>query len=234
MTTRRDQVPFDPYYFERLARQGMSYSPREAFDYIYRNRHWAGKESVSGEGASQDQTAQLRAVLPRRLRELETHTLLDLPCGDFSWMREVTLPVAQYVGADLLPALIAEHQARYADDRRCFLVLDLTVDALPPADVLLCRDCLVHLSFADVARALANIKRGGIDYLLTTTFPSCDQNEDVVTGDWRLLNLERPPFNFPPPLRLMNEGCTESRGAFGDKSLGLWRVGQLPTLEPAA
>jgi len=160
MTIRRNQVPFDPYYFERLARQGMSYSPREAFDYIYRNRHWAGKESVSGEGASQDQTAQLRAVLPRLLREFETHTLLDLPCGDFSWMREVTLPVAQYVGADLLPALIAEHQARYADDRRCFLVLDLTVDALPPADVLLCRDCLVHLSFADVARALANIKRG--------------------------------------------------------------------------
>src|SRR5207247_6226123 len=50
----------------------------------------------------------------------------------FSWMREVTLPVAKYVGAALLPALIAEHQARYADDRRCFLVLDLTVDALPP------------------------------------------------------------------------------------------------------
>ena len=149
-------------------------------------------------------------------------------------MREVTLPVAQYIGADLLPGLIAEHQARYADDRRRFLVLDITVDALPRADVLLCRDCLVHLSLADVARALANIKRGAIDYLLTTTFPSCDQNEEIVTGDWRLLNLERPPFNFPPPLRLMNEGCTESRGAFGDKSLGLWRVGQLPTLEPAA
>jgi len=55
-----------------------------------------------------------------------------------------------------------------------------------------------------------------------------------VTGDWRLLNLQRPPFNFPPPLRLMNERCTESRGAFGDKSLGLWLVGQLPTLDQTA
>ena len=234
MTTRRDQVPFDPYYFERLARQGVNYSPREAFDYIHRRRHWAGKESASGEGASQDQTAHLRAALPELLREFETHTLLDLPCGDFSWMRQLALPVAQYVGADLLPALITEHQARFADDRRRFLVLDLTVDPLPRADLLLCRDCLVHLSFADVARALANIKRGGIGYLLTTTFPNCDRNEDIVTGDWRLLNLERPPFNFPPPLRLINEGCTESRGAFGDKSLGLWLVGQLPTPEPAA
>ncbi len=197
-------------------------------------RHWASNESVSGQGASQDQTAQLRAALPELLQELETHTLLDLPCGDFSWMRQVTLPVAQYIGADLLPGLIAEHQTRYADDRRRFLVLDLTVDALPRADVLLCRDCLVHLSLADVARALANIKRGAIDYLLTTTFPSCDQNEEIVTGDWRLLNLERPPFNFPPPLRLIDEGCTESRGAFGDKSLGLWLVEQLPTVEAAA
>ena len=92
----------------------------------------------------------------------------------------------------------------------------------------------MHLSFSDVARALASIKRGGVDYLLTTTFPGCDQNEEIVTGDWRLLNLERPPFNFPPPLRLINEGCAESHGAFGDKSLGLWVVEQLPTVEAAA
>jgi hypothetical protein len=233
MTTRRDQVPFDPYHFERLARRGVSYSRREAFDYIHRSRHWAGKESASGEGSSQDQTTQLRAALPELLRELQTHTLLDLPCGDFSWMRQVALPVGQYVGADLLPALITQHQARHTDDRHRFLVLDLTVDPLPRADLLLCRDCLVHLSFTDVARALANIKRSGIEYLLTTTFPGCDENEDIVTGDWRPLNLERPPFDFPPPLRLMNEGCTEGRGAFADKSLGLWLVGQLPTPDPA-
>jgi hypothetical protein len=234
MTTRRSQVPFDPYYFERLARQGVSYSAREAFEYIYRSRHWGGKESASGEGASQDQTVALRAALPKLLREFNTHTLLDLPCGDFSWMGEVNLPVAEYVGADLVRTLITQLQGRFANERRRFLALDLTVDPLPRADLLLCRDCLVHLSFSDIARAIANMKRSAVVYLLTTTFPTCDHNEDVVTGDWRPLNLERPPFNFPPPRRLISEGCTEGRGIFRDKSLGLWLMRQLPQLGVSA
>ena len=36
------------------------------------------------------------------------------------------------------------------------------------------------------------------------------------------------PFNFPPPLRLVNENCTEGDGAYGDKCLGLWRLADLP------
>ena len=106
MTTRRDRVPFDAYYFERRARQGVMYSAHEAFEYIYRTRHWAGSEAASGEGAGQEQTAELRVSLPALLRELQTRTLLDLPCGDFSWMRQVDLPVTEYVGADQLPSLI--------------------------------------------------------------------------------------------------------------------------------
>jgi hypothetical protein len=43
-------------------------------------------------------------------------------------------------------------------------------------------------------------------------------------GDWRPLNLCAPPFNFPPPLRIIHEPYR----AFTDKSLGLWRVADLP------
>ena len=232
MTTRRERVPFDPRHFERLAQDGVTYSAHEAFEYIYRSHHWSGSESASGEGAGLDQTAHLRAALPNLLRDLRTRTLLDLPCGDFSWVRQMDLPVTEYIGADLLSSLISEHQARYADDRHRFITLDLRTDDLPAADLLLCRDCLVHLSFADIALALNNVKRSGIPFLLTTTFPDCDRNEETVTGDWRLLNLERAPFNFPPPLRLLNENCSEGGGAFRDKSLGLWRVDDLPTNTP--
>jgi hypothetical protein len=56
------------------------------------------------------------------------------------------------------------------------------------------------------------------------THPDCEENEDITTGDWRLLNLEKPPFNFPKPLQLLNEQCSEGGGQFCDKSLGLWRV----------
>ena len=106
-------------------------------------------------------------------------------------------------------------------------LLDLTRDPLPKADLLFSRDCLVHLSFADVRRALGGVLRSGIPYLLTTTFPGGASNEDIVTGDWRPLDLERPPFSFPRPLRLIEEGCTEGDGRFAGKSLGLWRVADL-------
>jgi hypothetical protein len=121
----------------------------------------------------------------------------------------------------------------YADARHRFLVLDLTRDELPPADLLLCRDCLVHLSYPDSRRALANVVRSGIPYLLATTFPAAAVNEDIVTGDWRMINLEAAPFCFPPPLQVLNEGCTEAGGLFADKSLGLWRgevLARLPWL----
>lgn len=143
-------------------------------------------------------------------------------------MARVDLPGIAYTGADLLPELVAANAARAAPDRR-FAVLDLTASPLPRADLLLCRDCLVHFSFADAARAMANIRRARITYLLATTFPAETANLDITTGDWRPLNLERAPFNFPPPSALLTEGCTEADGRFLDKSLGLWAIQDLPT-----
>jgi hypothetical protein len=143
-------------------------------------------------------------------------------------MATVALPGVRYTGADLVPEVVARAAAGNPHPDRRLGPLDLTTDPLPSADLLLCRDCLVHLSFADAHRALANIRRSDITYLLTTTFPTESTNLDVVTGDWRPLNLLRPPFGFPEPLELLVEGCTEHQGLFADKSLGLWRVADLP------
>lgn len=225
MAGRRENVPFDSFYFEKQARAGVSYDVRETFQHIYAANHWSGSSSVSGEGASADQTRRLQLALPGLLEEFKIGVLLDLPCGDFSWMSAVALPPStKYIGADVVPEIISSHRERYETARRQFVILDLIRDALPAADLLFCRDCLVHLSFADIFGALANIKRGQVKYLLTTTFTQCEENEDITTGDWRVLNLERPPFNFPPPLRLIDEQCSEGGQAFRDKSLGLWEV----------
>jgi hypothetical protein len=99
---------------------------------------------------------------------------------------------------------------------------------LPAADLLFCRDCLVHLSYGDIRKALENVRRSRIRYILTTTFPGNQANTDIQTGDWRPLHFQLAPFRFPPPLLLINEGCTEGNGSFADKSLGLWRVAELP------
>jgi len=154
--------------------------------------------------------------------------LVDAPCGDFFWMAECNLAVDSYVGIDIVPELIRSNSLRYGRLGRIFEVGDLVNGAIPRADLILCRDCFVHLTSDEVRRAVRNFRRSASTYLLTTTFCDLQINEDLdQPGPWRPVNLERPPFEFPPPLRLINEGCTEFDSQFPDKSLGLWRLADL-------
>jgi hypothetical protein len=108
------------------------------------------------------------------------------------------------------------------------LCLDLAKDLLPQADIIFCRDCLVHLTYDEIRKVIANFKRSNSTYLLTTTFTDRRNNIDLVVQHiWRPLNLEMPPFNFPKPLKLINEKCTENDNRYNDKSLGLWRLDQI-------
>ncbi|HEY8548808.1 MAG TPA: class I SAM-dependent methyltransferase [Vicinamibacterales bacterium] len=201
----------------------------EAFTRIYRTNLWGSEASRSGLGSQLDATQRLREAIPALLRRLEARSLLDAPCGDFAWMSQVVLGDIAYTGADIVPDLIARLRAEHGGPLRRFLHLDITRDPLPAADVVLCRDLLVHLSFANIRRVLENVVRSGARYFLTTTFTDHLVNEDIQDGDWRLLNLERPPVSLPPPLELLVEGCEEGGGGFSDKSLGLWSVDQLRT-----
>jgi hypothetical protein len=140
-------------------------------------------------------------------------------------MKEVDLRGVRYIGGDIVEALIAADRERFQQRPELeFRVLDLLSDPLPTCDLVLVRDCLVHLSFADVHRALANIKASGARYFLSTTFQRLESNRDITTGDWRPINLERAPFDLPPPLALIDEQCQEAGGRYGDKALGLWEV----------
>ncbi len=138
-------------------------------------------------------------------------------------MKEAGLTI-EYIGADIVPEVIEVNQRLYGSEHVRFLHLDMMNDALPIVDLVMSRDVLVHFSFSDIFLALKNLQNSGAKYLLTTTFTNRSRNKDIATGQWRPLNLEKPPFNFPKPLKLINEKCTEGDGSWGDKSLGLWRI----------
>lgn len=186
-------------------------------------------ESISGPGSSLEQTRELRERLPVLLEDLGVRSLVDAPCGDMNWMRHIRLGVDRYTGVDLLWNIIEGNAQQCASQVRTFLCADATRAALPKADAIFCRDFLVHLPASEILRAIDNFKRSGATYLLTTTFTGPRAAMDIVLGGWRPLNLTLPPFNFPPPLRLINEKCTEGGGAFGDKSIGVWKLSDLPT-----
>jgi hypothetical protein len=154
--------------------------------------------------------------------------VLDLPCGDFNWMRLVDLNGIDYLGADIVEALIAQNQNRYGHFPNVrFKVLDLLADPLPRMDLVLVRDCLVHFSNQNIQKALENIKRSGSTYLLTTTFTQLIRNKDIITGEWRPVNLQSAPFLLPPPMLLIEEQMETSDEILLSKALGLWRVADL-------
>ncbi len=197
------------------------------FGSIYLKNRWGSSVSRSGTGSDLGQTSALRAALPKLLSVIDCRVLLDIPCGDFYWMARTELDLDKYIGADIVSSLIEANEREFGRGNRIFTQLDLTSGPLPSADVVLCRDGLVHLAYHDILRALNAIRASGSTYLLTTTFVGRPKNYDILTGAWRPLNLQLPPFSFPPPLRIVDEQCTEGGGRFADKSLGLWRISAL-------
>jgi len=215
----------------RFAEQAAALSElsiEERFARIYQTNLWFDAESRSGTGSNLDETAQLRASLPPLLRRLNARRLLDVPCGDFNWMSHVDLSGIEYIGGDIVKPLIEANRERYESPARRFMKVDVIKGHLPQADVILCRDCLVHFSFANIISAFRTMKSSGADYLLTTTFPAREVNKNIVDGDWRPLNLEASPFVLPAPINVIVEGCTEEGGAYADKALAVWRVSDLP------
>ena len=98
--------------------------------------------------------------------------------------------------------------------------------------MIFCRDLFVHLSNKDIKLAIRNIKSSDVQYLATTTFTNGLSNRDlpIITRGvaWRTLNLEMSPFSFPKPLILIDEKCIEGDGAFSDKTIGVWKISDLP------
>jgi glycosyltransferase involved in cell wall biosynthesis len=95
---------------------------------------------------------------------------------------------------------------------------ELVREALVAADIFL----MPSVAEAFGMMAIEAFKKSGATYLLTTTFVNRRLNEELKETFWRVLNLQQPPFNFPKPILLVNEGCTEDGDLYSDKSLGLW------------
>jgi SAM-dependent methyltransferase len=203
---------------------------KEVFRNILHQGNWhlaSIQQSVSGPGSEKQQTRTILRELSGVIRKFNIKSFLDIPCGDFNWLNEMDWKGIRYLGGDILEELIESNQRLYGKRNIRFEMIDILKDKMPDADILFCRDCLVHFSFENIAKALKNVKNSSIKYFMATSFPDETENEDIVTGGWRPLNMLLPPINLPEPLLLINENCTEEGGVFKDKSMALWSIDEL-------
>jgi SAM-dependent methyltransferase len=196
-------------------------SVKEKFTEIYEKNLWCSPESVSGGGSEMQNTKVIRRELPVLLQKFGIKSILDIPCGDWNWMKDVDLCGASYIGADIVEPLIGLNKANYTNID--FRVLDLINDTLPKVDLIFVRDCLGHLSNDNVSLALRNCQESGSKYLLATSFTKWDMNPDVENGGWKCINLMIPPFQLNP-LYLINEDCQEGYPHYNDKCMILFQL----------
>lgn len=198
--------------------------PADVFKKIYQDNTWASVETRSGAGSSLAATESIRSMLPIVLDRLGAKTLLDVPCGDFHWMQHADLSrLDLYIGADIVPEIIAALQKSYGGPTREFRCLDICSDKLPIADVILCRDVFLHLENKLISVALRNILESGASFLLASTYPDVRFNADIVTGLSRPVNLTLPPFSLPPPDQILDDP-----GVHADRRLlALWDLERL-------
>lgn len=199
----------------------------ETFTYINEKEYWQSEESVSGDGSEVEVTEELIKRLNEFLKKKDIDSILDIPCGDFNWMQNVNLANLNYIGGDIVNLLIDKNNDEYKNDAINFEVLDITSSNLPKVDLIFCRDCLVHLSYKNIYKSLVNIKKSKSKYLLTTSFFRCEENKDIITGEWRKLNFEIAPFNFKKPLYVIDEKYTKKGFKYSDKTMCLWKISDI-------
>ena len=188
------------------------------FALVYKLNLWGNGESASGDGSTLAYTGQLRVRLPALFADYQVHTVLDAPCGDYHWFRHVPRSGICYIGGDIVRALVTDNQTRYGSAETRFVTLDIRTDALPQADLWICRDCTFHLPTRDVIRTFLNFAKSNIPYILTTSHQEVRENVELPKSGFRLMNLQLPPYSFPEPLVAIEDWIP----GFPRRILGLW------------
>ena len=173
----------------------------ERFAKIYEQGLWKTEESLSGAGSDLSFTANIREELPALVKRHGFERIVDVGCGDNNWINLIREQLSvEYTGLDIVPSVIAKNRELYADEKTRFEVADAVQDPLPACDLIMARDVIFHLSFADIDGLLENLQRTQFRYLLTTSHMTDAHftNRDIQTGDFRNIDLFKPPFGFDP------------------------------------
>lgn len=174
-------------------------SAAEKFRLIYEKNLWRNAESVSGSGSTLKFTKNIREALPRVIDQYDIHSIFDAPCGDFNWMKHVLKTVdIRYIGGDIVEDLIKRNNKAFVTENIEFVSIDLISEHFPAVDMMLCRDCLFHMSYENTLEILNNFIDSNIEYFFTTTYkkPADFINGDIVTGSFRAIDLTKVPYHF--------------------------------------
>ncbi len=215
---------------------------KNIFTDIYDNNGFGSLESKSGPGSTLDETQKLRESIKKLIKDKNIKSVVDIPCGDFNWMKEIVFNFENYIGGDIVKKAIDENNERYSNNRIKFIEFDILNDEIPTGDLLIVRDIIGHFPIEDGVKILKNILNSKCKYLLSTTwakkigndwFP-CEQNdvhrenEGVEYGRFYPVNLMSNPFNLPSAEIYLEEDVIVDNFENGNrKTLAFWDLDKI-------
>mmetsp|Transcript_43948 Transcript_43948/g.73251 ORF Transcript_43948/g.73251 Transcript_43948/m.73251 type:complete len:635 (+) Transcript_43948:180-2084(+) len=187
---------------------------KELFEVIWKENHWGDKgeyeDPRSGQGSTLFSTLNVRKGLIEFINKFNIKSMIDVPCGDMTWMPEVLKEVhlESYLGVDIVQEMIDQNKERFASlPFMKFEVLDAVKDPLPKADVIFVRELFQHMLRDTARQAIENMRKSGSRWLVATSFQNTYDNWDTTAMKTKMdmfiywpWNLELAPFEIGKPL----------------------------------
>ena len=166
------------------------------FTDIYMHGGW-GRNSegkgYSGAGSTILNTTHYVAYLQQFIKANNIHSVVDAGCGDWTFSKEIDWGDIQYFGVDIVKSVIEENIRKYSRGNIHFEHLDILRYELPAADLLICKDVLMHLTNRDIIHFLKSTKQFK-HCLFTNNTGHEGVNIDIQRGQFRPLDLTAAPF----------------------------------------
>lgn len=178
------------------------------------------RDHPCGTGSTMQNTVCVRDALPDLLERYSINSMLDVPCGDHSWMSHVAFPDNfTYTGADIVGSMIESNRLQYPQHN--WLHLDAVAEPLPTADLVFARDFFIHISDECIFKFLRNVVASGSKYLLASNYLHLSGNttRTNIDGSMRQYDLRQPPYDLPQPLEVIAESYDRK-----NRCMALWRV----------
>lgn len=183
----------------------ITYAPvdqhEQVFTHIYDHAVWgrnSEKVGFSGGGSLLKNARAYIDLLVPFMKEHNITSVVDAGCGDWEFSRFIDWTGIQYIGYDVVESVIEKNIKRYSSPNVTFIHANMLTEDLPPADLLLCKEVLQHLTNEDILSFLPQLKK--YKYCLITnnvyTRTLSSDNPDCTMGQCRNIDLSQPPFNI--------------------------------------
>ena len=180
---------------------------KDVMNQIYDMNLWGGDEFDFYSGAGSHDPKIINPYLNVLIGFFESHNtpllVCDLGCGDFNIGKHLTKYSKKYMAIDIVENLIDRNKKLYKDHNLEFQCLDIIEDELPPADCIILRQVLQHLSNKDIEKVIEKI--AVYKYIILTEHLPLGNfvpNKDIISGQGIRLkqnsgvNILEWPFNL--------------------------------------